>query len=426
MRGGAVRPESKTAGPPEAAYTRGIRSQGDDLNSFNDSSYQSGHSLETLAQLRSALNSVMSLDSHLSRDDGAYEFRGRLVVDSAEAFDHIYGRFTALGFTPMLFRRDGQEVVLAQRGVARPRALNPWVNIILFGLTIISTILAGMMMNPSTALQAYFRRGGDVFSAALQNPAFLLDGLPHALALLAILGVHEMGHYVLGRIHKADVTLPYFIPMPPLGILTFGTIGAVILMRSPIKNRRQLFDIGVAGPLAGLAVAIPLILVGLATSPVKPIPTDPYIQEGNSILYLALKLLVHGRILPGDGLDVSLSAVAFAAWFGLFITSLNLLPIGSLDGGHVTYSVFGRLQWQIARGVWLIMIAAGIALALLTNQGLLNLWLFWALLVQVFGMRHPAPLDDITPLDPKRRALGIFTMLLFVLLIVPIPLTIVI
>lgn len=396
------------------------------LNPFNPYASEAGHGLETLAQLRSALNSVMSLESHLTREDGGYEFRGRLVVDSAEAFDHIYARFTSLGFTPMLFRREGREIVLAQRGVARPRALNPRTNLILFILTIASTVLAGMVMNPSPALQAAFARGTDVFAAAFQNPAFLLDGLPHALTLLAILGVHEMGHYVLGRIHKAELTLPYFIPLPPLGgMLTFGTMGAVILMRAPIKNRRQLFDIGVAGPLAGLVIALPLIIIGLANSPVQPVPAGPYVQEGNSLLYLALKVLVHGQLLPNNGLDVSLSAMAFAAWFGLFITSLNLLPIGSLDGGHVTYAVFGARQWVIARVMWLVMIAGGIALALFSNQGFLNLWLFWALLVQIFGMRHPPPLDDITPLDPKRRAIGIFTMILFMLLIVPIPLTII-
>jgi len=231
---------------------------------------------------------------------------------------------------------------------------------------------------------------------------------------------------VLGRIHKAAVTLPYFIPMP----FGLGTMGAVILLRSPIKNRRQLFDIGVAGPLAGLAIAIPLLIIGLATSQVLSDeqarlllnlrPGEALSREGNSILYLLLKLLVHGRILPGGGYDVLLNAIAFPAWFGLLITSLNLLPIGSLDGGHVTYSLFGRTQWRIARVAWFIMIAAGIILAIVFGQGF-NVWLLWAFLIQIFGMMHPPPLDDITPLDPKRRALGLFTMILFVMLIVPIP-----
>jgi len=387
------------------------------LNPFDPQQSEPGGSLETLAQLRSALNTVMALDGHTLLDNGAYEFRGRLVVDSEEAFEHIYNRFTASGYTPMLFRRDGNEIVLARRGVIKPRPLNPRLNVILLVLTILSTLFVGMDYGPNSALENELRRNPDIFNVVIQNPALLLGGLPYALTLLGILGIHEMGHYVLGRIHKAAVTLPYFIPMP----FGLGTMGAVILLRSPIKNRRQLFDIGVAGPLAGLAIAIPLLIVGLATSPVEFISNpSPGSQEGNSILYLLFKLLIHGRILPGGGYDVILNAIAFPAWFGLLITALNLLPIGSLDGGHVTYSLFGRTQWRIARVAWFIMIAVGIILAIVFGQGF-NVWLLWAFLIQIFGMMHPPPLDDITPLDPKRRALGLFTMILFVMLIVPIP-----
>ena len=387
------------------------------MNPHHEQQYELGTSLETLAGLRATLNSVMALDSHLSLEDGSYEFHGRLVVDSAEAFDHIYERFTALGFTPMLFRRGEQEIVLARRGVIKPRPLDVRVNLILIVLTILSTLYVGATLYaPTSNLQAEVLM--NPLSLLTTNVSLLWNSLPYALTLLGILGVHEMGHYVLGRIHKADVTLPYFIPMP----FGFGTMGAVILLRSPIKNRRQLFDIGVAGPLAGLIIAIPLLMIGLATSEVQYIGAPvPGAQEGNSILYLLLKLLVHGRILPGGGYDVMLNAIAFPAWFGLLITSLNLLPIGSLDGGHVTYAVFGRKQWQIARGAWMLMLIGGGLLLLLRADLGLNVWLLWGLLVQLFGVMHPPPLDDITPLDPKRRALGIATLILFVLLIVPIP-----
>jgi len=399
------------------------------LNSLGDGRQpEPGSGLESLAQLRSALNSVMALDGHTSLDDGTYEFRGRLVVESSEAFDHIYDRFTSAGYTPMLFRRNGQEVVVARRGVVKLRPLNPRVNLVLFILTILSTLFAGMLYGASPEVErALARSGGDPFSVIFSNPALLLNGLPYMLALLGILGVHEMGHYVLGRIHKADVTPPYFIPMP----IGLGTMGAVILLRSPIKNKRQLFDIGVAGPLAGLVIAIPLMIIGLATSPVMSDeqarllfglgPGAALPREGNSILYLLLKLLVHGRILPGGGFDVMLNAIAFPAWIGLFITSLNLLPIGSLDGGHVTYALFGRQQWRIARVAWLIMLGGGLFLLLTRFDLGLNVWLLWALLVQLFGVMHPPPLDDITPLDPRRRALGIFALILFLILIVPIP-----
>jgi membrane-associated protease RseP (regulator of RpoE activity) len=372
-------------------------------------------SLETLAELRSTLNSVMALESHTSLDNGGYEFRGRLTADSGEAFEHIYDRFTALGYTPILLRQDGQEVVVAQRGVVKPKAANPRTNIILLILTILSTLFVGAVLYAEELQQELLLDPLSIFTG---NASLLLNGLPYALTLLGILGIHEMGHYVFARKHKAAVTLPYFIPMP----LGLGTMGAVILLRSPIKNRRQLFDIGVAGPLAGLAVALPLLIVGLATSPVEFVgQPGPGTQEGNSILYLLLKYLVHGQILPGNGYDVILNAIAFPAWFGLFITSLNLLPIGSLDGGHVTYAIYGRKQWRIARAAWLVMLIAGGAMLLLRSELGLNVWLLWAILVQIFGVMHPPPLDDITPLDPRRRALGIFTLFLLIILIVPIP-----
>jgi len=131
--------------------------------------------------------------------------------------------------------------------------------------------------------------------------------------------------------------------------------------------------------------------------------------------------IVHGQILPSNGYDVILNAIAFPAWFGLFITSLNLLPIGSLDGGHVTYAMYGRRQWRIARAAWMLMLIAGGAMLLLRTELGLNVWLLWAILVQLFGVMHPPPLDDITPLDLRRRALGIFTLFLLFILIVPIP-----
>jgi membrane-associated protease RseP (regulator of RpoE activity) len=226
-----------------------------------------------------------------------------------------------------------------------------------------------------------------------------------------------MGHYVAARLHRAAVTLPYFIPMP----FGLGTMGAVIRLKSPIKNRRQLFDIGVAGPLAGLTVAIPLLIVGLITSPVQhvgiPVPGS---QEGNSILYALLKFLTKGQFLPGNGNDVMVNAIAFPAWFGLLVTMINLLPIGQLDGGHVLYSLFGRKQWQVATVSIFALIGLGIYLAYATGE-IINVWLLWAFLAQIFGLRHPPPLDDITPLDPRRRLIGLATIVIFVLIFTPIP-----
>ena len=248
-----------------------------------------------------------------------------------------------------------------------------------------------------------------ILPALLQQPILLLTGLPFSLTLMSILLAHEMGHYIVGRRYNAPVSLPYFIPMPFFGL--FGTMGAVIVQRAPFEDRRSLFDIGVAGPLAGLVVALPLLVYGLATSKVGPIPPGS-LMEGNSILYLAIKYLIFGKILPGHGLDVSLNPVAWAAWGGLLVTSLNLLPIGQLDGGHTLYALLGKRAWPVAIGVVLLLLAMGFVW-----QG----WFLWAILVLVFGVRHPAPLNDLSPMGLKRTLVGIGVLVLFVLTFTPIP-----
>ncbi len=382
--------------------------------------YAPATTLEVIASLRAALGQVMRIENHTIHEAPVelIEFTGTLLTPSDEAFDHIYARFTEVGYTPTLSQRDGKEIVIAQHGIVQPTASQTSTNVILLVLTIASTWFVGIQYAGGEQLAVAFERyNGDIFRAMFSDPQFVIGGLPYVLALLGILGVHEMGHYVAARLHKANVTLPYFIPMP----FGLGTMGAVIRLKSPIKNRKQLFDIGVAGPLAGLAIAVPLLMIGLLTSPVQFVGTPvPGSQEGNSILYALLKFMTKGQWLPGNGYDVIVNAVAFPAWFGLIVTMINLLPIGQLDGGHVIYALFGRTQWRVANAVLLILIALGAYLAVATQQ-LLNVWLLWALLSQVFGLRHPPPLDDITPLDRKRKLIGYATIVIFVLIFTPVP-----
>ena len=382
--------------------------------------YAPATTLEVIAALRSALGQVMRIENHTIHEAPVelIEFTGVLMRPSEEAFDHIYASFIEMGYTPMLSQRDGKEIVIAQHGIVQPTASQTSTNVILLGLTIVSTWFVGIQYAGGERLAAALARyNDDVFRAMFSDPQFVIGGLPYVFALLGILGVHEMGHYVAARLHKANVTLPYFIPMP----FGLGTMGAVIRLKSPIKNRRQLFDIGVAGPLAGLAIAVPLLMIGLMTSPVQYVGTPvPGSQEGNSILYALLKFLIKGQWLPGGGYDVIVNAVAFPAWFGLLVTLINLLPLGQLDGGHVIYALFGRTQWRVANVVLLALIALGAYLAVATEQ-LLNVWLMWALLSQVFGLRHPPPLDDITPLDRKRKLIGYATIVVFVLIFTPVP-----
>jgi membrane-associated protease RseP (regulator of RpoE activity) len=193
-------------------------------------------------------------------------------------------------------------------------------------------------------------------------------------------------------------------------------MGAVMQMKAPPRNRRQLLAIGAAGPIAGLVVAIPLLIWGLQQSPVLVIPRDvPTYQEGNSILYAALKYMVFGRLLPSGGADVFLHPVALAGWTGLLVTALNLIPAGQLDGGHILYGLFGeRSRWA----AWVI-VAGLVALALLW-QG----WVIWAFLILVFGRVQAVPLDDITRLEPQHKLFGALMLLVAVLVFVPIPLVV--
>ncbi len=241
----------------------------------------------------------------------------------------------------------------------------------------------------------------------------LVGGPAYAAVLMVLLLFHEMGHYLQARRYRVPVTLPYFIPVP---LPPFGTMGAVIRMNQMGVDRARLFDIGVTGPLAGLVVAIPATLWGLAHSQV--VATEALrgstIQLGDSIFFAALSRLVIGPVPPGQ--DILLHPVAFAGWAGLFVTALNLLPVGQLDGGHVLYALLGRRSHAVA-----LVVAAAFALtAILVNPG----WTLMVLVVILTGIRHPPTADDTVPLGRTRRWIGIAVLVFFVLSFTPDPLRI--
>jgi membrane-associated protease RseP (regulator of RpoE activity) len=267
-----------------------------------------------------------------------------------------------------------------------------YINILLFILTFITTMLAG-------ALQ----EGVD----PLRNPGQIFKGIPFSFALMAILLAHELGHYLIARKHGLNVTLPYFIPAPSF----IGTFGAFIKMRSPVRDRRMLFDIGAAGPLVGVAFSIPFLIVGLKLSEVKLIQGAMGTNLGSSLLLHLLSWLVVGPLAPGY--DVIIHPIGFAGWIGLLVTSLNLLPIGQLDGGHVAYALLGEWQNKIAKYIFLGLLGLGI----FGWQG----WLFWCLLLYILKIHHPPLLDESIPLDRKRVILGWITIIIFILTFIPVP-----
>jgi membrane-associated protease RseP (regulator of RpoE activity) len=234
--------------------------------------------------------------------------------------------------------------------------------------------------------------------------------------VLGILVAHEMGHYVVGKWWGAPVSLPYFIPMPPPLSIT-GTLGAVIVQREPMRDRRVLIDVGLAGPFAGLIVALPLLWYGLTQSTVGPMPATGYIQEGNSALYLLAKLAVFGQILPNGRIDVQLSDVAFGAWIGLLVTMFNLLPIGQLDGGHAAYALFGK------RAIYLAY--ATIGFCVLMGIYVDNTWFIWGVIAALANPHHPAPYDDVTPIGWWRIIWGLVAFLTLLFLLTPAPLRVV-
>ncbi len=283
-----------------------------------------------------------------------------------------------------------------QKVLSSPRLSHPAVPLGLFIVTVLTTLVAG-------SLQA----GADL----IENPLEIWRGIPFSFTLLLILGCHELGHWLASRRHGVDVSLPYFIPGPTL----VGTFGAFIAMKSRISDRNALIDIGTAGPLAGLAVTIPVLFVGLALSPIVPaVQTQGVgLHLGECAIFSAVNWAVNGTIGPDQ--DVILHPVAFAGWIGLLVTSLNLIPVGQLDGGHIIYAIFGQRQREVA---WMV-VGMLLVLGILGWEG----WLIWGGILLILGVRHPPVVYEWGELDNRRLAVGYLAMLCFALTFTPIPFT---
>ncbi len=282
------------------------------------------------------------------------------------------------------------------------------VHLFLFGLTCVTTTLAIGLWHFDAA---------DPWPEALRR--VLVNGGLYSVTLMSILTAHEMGHYLMARRHGTPVSLPYFLPGPPF--LSFGTFGAFIRMEHTARDREALIDIGLGGPLAGLAVALPALALGLWLSELQPVAAlRGGLFEGNSLLYMLMKRLVVGEVPPGY--DVTLHPVAFAGWMGLLVTSLNLFPIGQLDGGHVAHALLGpRIADPLARATYGGLLALAVWLAVTET---LFVWVVWAGLIGFIGLGHP-PTEkrSVRPLGWTRRALGALGLALFALTFTPVPLS---
>lgn len=277
--------------------------------------------------------------------------------------------------------------------VVVPPPPNPAINVVLFILTVATTMFAGSFL-------------------AQGNPFMRLEdiwlGMPFSFTLLAIIGCHEFGHYFMCRRHGIPATLPYFIPAPPPFLI--GTFGALIRIRAPITNNKALFDIGAAGPIAGIVIAIPAIFFGLERSQVVESDPTAFLTIGEPLIWK----VISSRILENvpEGFDVILHPVAFAGWVGLVVTALNLLPIGQLDGGHIAYALIGEKQGLLGYTAFFALFI----LALFWYG-----WLLFIILSMFIKIKHPAGRTVLEPLDPKRKIIGLTCLILLVVCFIPIP-----
>jgi membrane-associated protease RseP (regulator of RpoE activity) len=334
--------------------------------------------------------------------NGVFLFRGQLVTSPARALEILRERFRRFGYTPYLRADHGGVLVQAWPTAAVQDRSRVTLNVVLFVLTVVSTLLAGTQFVGSPTFGALRRS---------QSWWWLLSGVPFAATLLVTLGVHEFGHYFTARYCGVSVSLPYFIPVPPPFL--FGTLGAVIRMRSPARDRNALFDIAAAGPIAGLVIAVPALILGIHWSVVAPVAPGTWVTFGDSALTGALVALRFGEI--PEGMKLYTHPVFDAAWVGLLVTALNLMPVGQLDGGRIAYALFGTRHRMVGIATFVALLALG-ALTWSVN------WVVWGFFVLFFvGFHHGPPLDDLTPLTPGRRVVGVACLLLLVLLVPPIP-----
>uniref|UniRef100_A0A7V3RHF4 Site-2 protease family protein n=1 Tax=candidate division WOR-3 bacterium TaxID=2052148 RepID=A0A7V3RHF4_UNCW3 len=321
---------------------------------------------------------------------------GRIYEPLEKTIEEIKDYCSIYGYTP-LFSYEGiyHKVMIGvtPEVVDQPRL---WVNILLFIATIFTTLLAGS-----------FNSGGNPF----ENFSDILLGVPFSFSLMAILTCHELGHYFVSRKYGMVTSLPYFIPVP---FHFLGTFGAIIRMKSIVPSRRALLRIGMAGPICGFLVSVLISIIGIAISEVREVQaTGTYLRLGDSLLFYLLGKILHPSI--PENADIFLHPMAFAGWIGFLVTSMNLIPIGQLDGGHIAYSVLLKKQKRLYLPLIILFIGLGI---------LWPGWIVWVFLAFILTRREPLIQDAITPLTRQDKIYALITLTVLILTFIPQPFSI--
>jgi membrane-associated protease RseP (regulator of RpoE activity) len=317
-------------------------------------------------------------------------WEGTFKIPEKEALDYIKEKADSSNLD-VSFKNKEDGVSLAFRVKPQKKESKKWINLLLLAITFLTTLAAGA-----------FQQGVNPF-IPITN---LIKGLPFSLSIMIILGSHELGHYFMARKNKVDTTLPYFIPGPTI----IGTFGAVIKMKSPIRDKNSLVEIGATGPIVGFIFSTIALLVGLSLSTVVTFSGDEGIVLGNSLLIKFLTKLYFSD-LP-EAKDVLFHPIAFAGWLGYLVTAINLLPVGQLDGGHILYALVGEKTKIIG-----YVIFGTVILLIPLWPG----WAIWAILFLIIRFKHPPPLDRLSPLSLKHKIIAMISFAIFILTFMPVP-----
>ncbi len=354
-------------------------------------------SSEILSSHFEEINSIFKV-YEINRSDDLIYLYGTPLLDINTIYRRLWTVFNSKGYQISFTYEPGEYIMVISP--VKKRKERVWINIVLAVATFFTTMIAGSAMY-----------GVDF----VNDPAGIIKGLPFTLAIMTVLGSHEMGHYVAARIHGMNTSLPYFIPFPTI----IGTMGAMISHRGPIPDRKSLFDVGVSGPIIGLIASVIVTVIGLSLEPVS-VP----VQDG-SMIEIQLPLMFTAIMNTMGVIGETIHPIAFAGWVGMFITVLNLMPAGQLDGGHAIRAMIGDRARYISSITPFVLLLLGIYVTyVMESNGFI--WVMWAILLSFFAAAgHPSPLDDESRLDGARQLIGIVTFVLGITCFTLVPFTIV-